>query len=117
MFTNVGRDIRVHTSFVGYHRWPEAPDEVRFLRSDHRHVFHVYVSAPITKDRDIEFFMLQRKVSNIIKRMNCTRIDDECLLGTMSCEHLATIILEQLPEASQVEVYEDNENGSRVWRI
>lgn len=100
--------IWVTTTFVGFHRWKDAPDEVAFLRSWHRHVFHVKVTKQVSHmNRDIEFFLLKRDVDEFVqKKFNGQRFE-------YSCEQLAQQILEHV-EASSVEVSEDKENGAIV---
>jgi len=34
---------KITTQFEGIHKYPNAPDEMAFLRFDHRHIFHVTV--------------------------------------------------------------------------
>lgn len=104
--------VWVTDSFVGFHKWVDAPDEVYFLRNEHRHVFHVKVSVAVTHgDRDVEFFILKRDLGN-----HCARFADQSFL--YSCEQLASMLGELLQEdrykVQWVEVSEDGENGARV---
>lgn len=97
------------TSFEGFHCWPDAPAEVAFLRTMHRHRFHVRVEVAVNMlDREVEFILLQRKVCNLIG-FTLEQTD----VGTWSCERWATFLLDRLG-AARVEVNEDGENGSIV---
>jgi len=98
--------------FAATHHWPEAPQEVIFLRNPHRHVFHVKIWAFVDHDnRDIEFISLKNKVERHIQREYAERF-----LGKTSCEMLGRQLLDIFPEIDMVSVSEDNENGAEVWR-
>lgn len=61
------KTIYVRTSFVGFHKWETAPQEVSFLRDLHRHIFNVKVTLQVShSDRDVEFFLLKKDVDFII---------------------------------------------------
>ena len=64
--------IWITTSMEGFHAYPDAPDEVAFLRNRHRHLFHfrVYIEV-FHDDREIEFFMFKRDVEKMIKFISC----------------------------------------------
>lgn len=115
--TDLIKQIKVKTNFVGYHKYPSAPDEVAFLRNEHRHVFHVVATLDVHhSDRELEYFM----VRNVIDKF----IGNDGQMNHKSCEMIAEDILEFLiqtyPKRSiEVDVSEDNENGSVVkynWR-
>ena len=100
--------VWVTTSFIGYHRWRDAPEPVAFLRDFHRHVFHVKVMVEVTHDdRQIEFIMLKRELDNYLEENLAERQFD------LSCEQIALILLREY-KANMVEVSEDGENGARV---
>lgn len=102
------------TRFVWFHKWPEAPESVKYLRDLHRHEFHVkvYVLAK-HDDRAIEFQTLKLQVDEYILFHKQTWSESS------SCEMLAKDILSglrvrELPVFS-VEVLEDGENGALVY--
>lgn len=65
---NVNTCIGVKTSFEALHRWKDAPDDVKFLRNYHRHIFHVIVRLPVAHDdRQLEFFVVKRLLDTFIK--------------------------------------------------
>lgn len=111
--------ISVRTSFEGYHQWPEAPGEVQFLRTLHRHVFHVKATLPtgVDDNRQLEFFLVQRRINDMIAtKLKPTLEANPC----MSCETMASLLAhaildhyERLPWV-EVTVDEDGENGSTV---
>lgn len=104
--------IHVVTRFEGFHRWADAPLDVVFLRAFHRHVFNVRVYIPVTHDnRQVEFFQFKRKLDDYIKATLEGRQFE------LSCEQIAKLILETFPEATAVEVREDEENGAIVERV
>ena len=106
--------IYVTEQFEAYHRWKDAPDEVKFLRSMHRHIFKVKVTIEVWhEDREIEFIMFKWKLRNFL-RENYEMKED---IG--SCEMIAENILNWLEKEYpgryiQVEVSEDGENGAIV---
>jgi 6-pyruvoyl-tetrahydropterin synthase len=108
--------VWVTTEFVGYHCWPDAPNEVSFLRNLHRHLFKVRVEVENKADRSVEFFILQRDVKTILSVLP-THEGDVGEHRTMSCEGMAHFIHSNLNEkynVSSVIVSEDGENGATV---
>lgn len=110
--------IEVKTQFEGIHLYPNAPEEVSFLRHPHRHMFHVAVVLDVFHDdREVEFFILQRQINAYIKG----RGED---MNYRSCEMISKEILEHVigmypGRSCEVRVFEDGENGSIVkynWR-
>lgn len=87
----IRRWIKVKTQFAGQHNWPEAPDEVAFLRSLHRHMFYVEVKIAVDyQDREIEFFIFKRHIDECIERLypDCTHVGVRNL-DRKSCETIA----------------------------
>jgi hypothetical protein len=112
--------VWVTNQFEALHCWPEAPEEVAFLRNPHRHIFHVKVTVQTAKDREVEFFMLQSEVYNSILNLDKWGNTDSNQLGIyyipLSCEKIAESIYKYLQKIGyyvlEVEVNEDNENGA-----
>lgn len=110
------RTITVQTSFEDLHCWPDAPDEVAFLRNPHRHVFMVTVEMEVFhNDREVEFIMLKRKIDQFIS-------EDLGLKNlTKSCESIAERIGHYLRNEYgfdrdlNVSVFEDGENGATIY--
>lgn len=103
--------IWVSTSFEGFHRYPDAPEEVKFLRDVHRHIFHIKVWIEVFhNDRDIEFIIFKRFVESLLTQgqmdyMSCEMISDE----------LHSKIMQKFPMRDiWISVSEDDENGSYV---
>lgn len=101
--------IWITTQFEGYHKYMDAPEEVVFLRNEHRHVFHVKVYIEVFhQDREIEFFIFKKFINSIIKENN---------FNFKSCEMISddiyNEIIKQYPNRRVIiEVSEDLENGS-----
>jgi len=104
------------TKFEGMHYWLDAPQEVAFLRTPHRHLFGVRVEIYINHyasrgdNREVEFILLKRKVDDYLSEL-CT--------SSHSCERIATDLGNHLKRAYKLEVAsvsvdEDGENGSTV---
>lgn len=106
-------EIEVKNVFVGFHCWPEAPQEVAFLRFLHRHVFTVRVRVAVGHhDRQVEFFILQNDVGNVISNNLLPHLEQE---RRMSCEDMALFISRFLVNVhgytvTQISVSEDDEN-------
>jgi len=97
------------TRFESFHRWPDAPNEVAFLRDLHRHIFHVRAEVIVNhNDRDVEFILLGRKVAQHVQTVLCSRDT-----SSWSCEHWATELVVALG-LCRCEVSEDGENGAVV---
>lgn len=107
--------IHVHVfcklRFEAEHRWRDAPDSVPFLRSYHRHEFHVKLGREVQElNREIEFITLKRDVKKWI--------DDHWTNEKLhlSCEQMAHELRRQF-QACYVEVSEDGENGAVVMEV
>lgn len=109
----------VSFQFRGFHKWNDAPAEVKHLRNRHRHVFHVTATIKQSHDdRDIEYIMLKRDLKNY---MTSTFSPGEPIeFGTLSCEMIAKKLVaymrREYPKREKyiVEVLEDGENGAIV---
>lgn len=102
----------VRTQWEGMHHWPAAPEEVAFLRSLHRHMFHITVHVEqFHNDRDIEYILFLQRL-----RVN---LEQNPWPMSASCETIALVIaqwvrVEYGGRAVKVEVSEDGENGALV---
>lgn len=108
-------EVWVTTDFVGFHHWPEAPEEVLFLRSPHRHKFFVKLAVTVGHDdREVEFFILQRWLKKQIEIMN------KSMKARKSCENMAEFLINQTMREYGVNrritctISEDNENGATL---
>jgi hypothetical protein len=120
------KKIMIKTSFRATHNWPEAStyagEEVKFLEDRHRHTFHVKAELAVTdSDREVEFFVFQHQVDQVIKLLYSDSADGLVYnLGRRSCETIAEDIINQLRSKHgykgplTVEVWEDNEVGGQV---
>lgn len=117
---------KVSTTFTAQHRWEDAPDEVSFLKDDHRHEFHVTVTIEqFHDDRDVEYIMFKRALDEWLAEYPAEGVSGG-KLGEKSCEMMAKDIIEQfifdeVPDAMNryitVEVLEDGENGALVDHV
>jgi len=100
--------IWITTQFEGFHKYPDAPDAVRFLRDIHRHTFHVKVYLEIFHDeRDVEFIMFKHYIVGLLENPG---------LGFKSCEMISDDIYKNISSSYpgrkvKIEVSEDGENG------
>lgn len=104
------------TRVVGFHNWPNAPFSSEFLKSKHRHEFHIKVIVNVVhNDRDIEFIRLREDVDEMFAGGSPVHN-----FGSKSCEMIAEDIKSILEtkeyKVHSVEVSEDGENGAiLVW--
>ena len=96
----------------GLHYYIDAPDEVAFLRSPHRHMFHMTVKIEqFHDDRDIEFILAKRYLDSVF---------DFKEVSHKSCEQIAEDIIQRVKQRYgenreiSVSVFEDDENGAEV---
>jgi hypothetical protein len=107
----MNRLIVITASFTATHCWPECPiEEVKYLRNEHRHTFHVTMKWPVLHDdRDREFIVTKNMVNDHLHTDYENRN-----LGRMSCEMIAEKLMDQF-FACFVSVFEDAENGAEVF--
>lgn len=109
--------IWVKWTLPGFHAWPDAPDEVSYLRAQHRHLFHFKVALSVQHDdREVEFHLLQTKCKGFYA-------DSVLELNNKSCEMIARELLDKLishygtSRSYAVEVSEDDECGAVVTQV
>lgn len=107
--------IKINTRLSDFiHCWPEAPEEVKFLRTPHRHELHVGVTMEVVHDdRDVEFFMLKREVDKMLAWGKDQWVE------RISMEQIAKDLIEALKakygdKFYEVSVFEDGEVGAIV---
>lgn len=105
------KHVVVKFQFEGIHCWPKCPiEEVAFLRSKHRHIFHVKAVKEVShNDRDVEIIWLKRQMEEFV--YSDLIGDDGYDLGSLSCEDIAEILIKNFG-LSACEVLEDGENGA-----
>lgn len=111
-----GAEIFVRFTATGYHNWPAAPEHRKYLRDEHRHLFHVEVRTHVRHDdRELEFHDLTDEARGLFARLG----SGNGLLDAMSCEAAARAIATELAErhkrAFTVLVSEDGEAGASVY--
>lgn len=111
------RYIEVKGQYDGFHKYEDAPDQVAFLRNNHRHLFKWEATIEVFHDdRELEFFLVQAEVNKCI--LPFLQINKGANLG--SCEQQGEIILNGLKAAYGedrfylVKVSEDGENAGIV---
>lgn len=94
----------------GFHRWPDAPEKVDFLRERHRHVFHIRCYFEVDHwDREIELIMKQWEIDEYLHHI----YGMPCEFDNLSCEKIAEILMDKMG-ACMVEVLEDGDGGAVV---
>lgn len=113
--------IEVVTTFEGIHCWPDAPDQVAFLRYPHRHLFKVSLTLQVSSDdRELEFFIIKHGLDAYIRSsFQCYHptMPNLFQLGPMSCEMLAKEFVSWAKHSLKVsyaacKVQEDEENSA-----
>lgn len=106
----LSKQIAVTFQRVGFHRYPDAPENVAYLAHPHRHMFKFKVTIDVLHDnREIEFHTFLGWIESQYKEVlsldykSCEMISDE----------LAELIgKEWVGRKFQIEVWEDGECGS-----
>lgn len=118
--------IVVKNTFEGIHYYPQAPDEVKYLRQPHRHIFHIESEIEVFHDdRELEFIMVKHRIDEFF--------DLYSELKSMSCEMIANKLQRHLKtmyplpaeykingrdtRIVNVKVFEDGENGVYVKEV
>ena len=98
----------------GLHHWPDATDDVYYLKDLHRHEFHIEVGKYVDGDnRSVEFIGLKNKTLELISATYSDAPNGVYNFGTLSCEQLAIFLIESL-SLDWCSVKEDGENGAVV---
>jgi hypothetical protein len=119
---NADASIFVTFTEVGFHRWDNAPAHRAYLRSDHRHVFHVRVEMAVSHDdREVEFHDLIDRARAEFRSCSAMDSNDIGDYGPQSCEMMARTVAELLSfrftRPVQVGVSEDGEVGAMVLAV
>ncbi len=106
----IKQGIIVRTNFEAWHRYKDAPEEVVFLREWHRHIFYVEIMFEEKNSRELEFFIVKKKVDLYVSHTFRHKFLE------LSCEDIASDIQQKF-NAKAVQVFEDNENGAYITRV
>lgn len=110
--------IVVRTQYEGIHRYKDAPEQVKFLRDYHRHIFNVEAKLEVFhNDRELEFIMVKQAINTYFDTF--LNEFDVYEMGDQSCEMIAENLIKFLKtkygkRKIVVSVFEDNENGAIV---
>ena len=95
------------------HSYPDAPEEVSFLREPHRHMLHIRTDIQVfNDDRELEFILVKRDLDQFATTLDLT------VPSTRSCETIARAFLNHIHEEwgirrdVRISVSEDGENGA-----
>lgn len=107
--------IVVKNQFDALHCWPNAPDEVKYLRDLHRHTFYIETKIEVYGlDRSLEFYMVKDKIQELIDSWG------KLPKSSKSCEMIATDIIDFVRRVYgnerfiSCEVSEDMQNSAIV---
>lgn len=103
------KSIHAKVLYEALHHWPKCDiEEVAYLKTPHRHVFHILATVLVShSDRDVEFIVLQHRIKEYLE---ATYKGD---FGAMSCESIAEDLIHKF-DLSACSVFEDGENGATV---
>jgi hypothetical protein len=105
--------VETYNEVKGLHYWPEAPEEVGFLRYKHRHIFCIrcYFAVDHT-NRERELYITQDMIKEYI--YNKYPYSEHCIdFEDMSCEMIAVDLTTNL-DCVCCEVLEDGKGGALV---
>lgn len=110
----IKKDQKICVTFqrAGIHRYPDAPDDVAYLKLEHRHLFKFKVSITVKhQDREIEFHQFLNWLESLYA-------SGTLLLDHKSCEMISDDLFNQIHSKYSkdrtviIEVWEDGECGS-----
>jgi hypothetical protein len=107
------RTIFVTFRREGIHCYPGAPEDVKFLRDPHRHIFWFKVTIDVFhNERDLEFIRFKRELENLYST-------NTLQLNAKSCETIAEELINYISSKYPkrwiaVEISEDGENGATL---
>ena len=115
MKTKFITEVIIQIEAEGFHNYTNAPKEVSFLESRHRHNFIIKCGYKVTHDnREQEIFLCREDVKNYL----AIRFGIPCEFDSMSCEMIASAILTIFEtEMNWVEVWEEKTGGARVEKV
>lgn len=112
--------ITVKNEFEGVHRYEDAPEEVKYLRNDHRHLFKIKSKIEVFhEDRELEFIMVKHLIQGRLS-LDLNELDNTWYMEKLSCEQVARMIYDLLEKRYgseryiSVEVSEDDENSAII---
>ena len=102
--------ISVTFTCKGFHRYPDAPEDVAYLRDTHRHLFKFKVAIQVfSTERELEF----HQFLNWLESVMGTTISVDHKSCEMISDDLAKVIADRYPGRQlAIEVWEDGECGS-----
>lgn len=106
-------EVIIQFEIEGFHFWREAPVKVEFLSYEHRHSFVVKCGYEVSDlNREKEIFIQRDYIKHYLHEC----YGAPCYFNNMSCEMIATDILEFSKEDGMIwcEVWEENTGGARV---
>ena len=108
--------VKTYNEIAGFHRWPDAPEHLKFLSYPHRHIFHIITTFSVShNDREIEIIETQNEIEDYVRSCYTDEETGDINFESMSCEMLATHILTEFG-ATKCEVLEDGKGGAIVVR-
>lgn len=102
--------IWITTQKENFHSWKNAPNDVLYLRNEHRHIFYFKVWISVKhNDREIEFITFKNYIEYLL--------DMKKIWKNKSCEMISDwlyelVIIKYPKRKVKIEVAEDGENGS-----
>lgn len=118
-------NIVVQFIIEGFHYWKDAPETVKFLRDNHRHLFHFRLERKVNHlDRDIEIILFGREIkSYLYGKYGRSYVNDSLSphsrwleFGPMSCEMIGEELMDKF-DLDVAQVMEDGENGSITYKF
>lgn len=106
--------VKTVNEIEGMHHWKDAPEHLRYLRNEHRHVFHIECYHEVEGyDRQIEIIETQQKIKQYLEAKYHYKENGMCIFGNRSCEQIAQELVQRF-NCYAVEVTEDGYGGAYV---
>ena len=112
-------NIIVTLQVEAIHCWPNAKNtlpQMAFLSDPHRHIFWITAKKKVDHgDRQIEIIKFKRELQDYFQRLYFSKELNMCNFEHRSCEMLCEDLMEAY-DLEYIQILEDNECGSELWK-
>ena len=108
------RLVETYNEIEGFHYWPNASGNEKYLSYKHRHIFTIRCRFWVShNDREIEFNSRQNEIEDFL----VNSFGRPCQFGAFSCESLAQAIMDYYGDCCiSCTVLEDGNGGATLTR-
>ena len=105
--------VITYNAIEGFHHYPNPPVFCEYLSARHRHIFVIRCQFEVShNEREIEINKKQHEIQSFL----CEKFGNPCEFGSMSCETIAELLLNNYKNMQFVQVLEDSYGGAALTR-